>query len=79
MDRHQYFRKFPITPYRGVPSLNILRRVDFNNKVKNFFTAFYAFDVTAGEKPETIAFDYYDDVDYDWLIYHANDIIDPYH
>lgn len=79
MDRQQYFRKFPITPYRGVPSLNILRRVDFNNKVKNFFTAFYAFDVTAGEKPETIAFDYYDDVDYDWLIYHTNDIIDPYH
>lgn len=78
-DRTQYFRKFPLTTYRGVPALNILRRVDFNNKVKNFFTAFYAFDVQSGERMETIAHDYYDDVDLDWLIYHTNDIVDPYH
>lgn len=77
-DRTQYFRKFPISTYRGVPSLNILRRVDFNNQVKNFFTAFYAFEVQTGERMETIAYDYYDDVDYDWLIYHTNDMVDPY-
>ena len=78
-DREQYFRKFPITPYRGVPSINLTRRVDFNNNVKKFFTAFYSFNIDSGERIETIAHDYYDDVDFDWLIYHANDIIDPYH
>lgn len=76
--RNSYFRKFPITTYRGVPSLNILKRVDFNTNVKNFYTAFYSFDIESGEKIETIAHDYYDDVDLDWLIYHANDIVDPY-
>ena len=77
-DREQYFRKFPLIPYNGVPSINILRRVDFNNNVKNFFTAFYSFNIQSGERIETIAHDYYEDVDLDWLIYHANDIVDPY-
>lgn len=78
-DRQAYFRKFPITVYRGIPALNLLRRVDFNSNVKNFYTAFYAHTVDAGERIETLAHDYYGDVDYDWLIYHANDIIDPYY
>lgn len=78
-DRTQYFRKFPITIYNDVPALNICRRVDFNNKVKDFFTAFYSFNTQTGEKIETISHDYYGDVDLDWLIYHTNDIVDPYH
>jgi len=77
--RHQYFRKFPLIAYNGEPAVNILRRVDFNNKVKDFYTAFYETEIKDGERIETIAYDYYDDVDLDWLIYHTNDIIDPYH
>ena len=75
-DREQYFRKFPLIPYNGVPSINILRRVDFNNNVKNFFTAFYSFNIQSGERIETIAHDYYEDVDLDWLIYLTNNIVD---
>lgn len=78
-DRTQYFRKFPITIYNDTPSLNIMRRVDFNKNIKNLLSAFYSFEIQDGQKPETIAYDYYDDVDLDWLIYLANDIVDPYH
>jgi len=78
-DRTQYFKKFPLTIYNDVPAINILRRVDFNTKVRDFFTAFYSFTVKSGERLETVAFDYYDDQDLDWLIYHTNDIMDPYH
>lgn len=77
-DRTQYFRKFPITIYNDIPSLNIMRRVDFNKNVKNFLSAFYTFEMPEGTRPETLAFDYYDDVDLDWLIYMTNDVVDPY-
>lgn len=76
--RSQYFQKFPLTEYNGRPALNIVKRAAFNENVKNFLTAFYTHTIPTGERIETIAYNYYDDVDYDWLIYHANDIIDPY-
>lgn len=65
--------------YRGVPSTNILKRVDFNSNVRSFFDAFYDHTMQEGEDIQTLAYDYYNDVDFDWLIYHANDIIDPYY
>lgn len=77
--RTRYFEKFPLTEYNGKPALNILKRVAFNERVRNFITAFYTHTIPADEKIENIAYNYYDDVDYDWLIYHANDIIDPYY
>jgi hypothetical protein len=75
----QYFRKFPITVYRGQQAVNILRRVDFNSNIKNFLTAFYAHTMESDDKIENISFDYYDDVDLDWVLYHVNDIIDPHY
>lgn len=76
--RTRYFEKFPLTDYNGIPSLNITKRVAFNENVKNFITAFYTHTLPADEKIENVAYNYYDDVNYDWLIYHANDIVDPY-
>ena len=76
--RTRYFEKFPLTEYDGKPALNILKRVAFNENVRNFITAFYTHTIPANEKIENIAYNYYDDVDFDWLIYHANDIVDPY-
>ena len=78
-ERTQYFRKFPITIYNDTPSLNIMRRVDFNKNVKKLLSSFYSFQTDEGQKPETIAYDYYDDVDLDWLVYLTNDVIDPYY
>jgi len=76
--RNRYFEKFPLTEYNGKPALNILKRVAFNENVRNFITAFYTHTLPADEKIENVAYNYYDDVDFDWLIYHANDIVDPY-
>lgn len=77
--RNRYFEKFPLTDYDNIPSINITKRVSFNENVKNFVTAFYTQTIPLGERIENIAFNYYDDVDLDWLIYHANDIVDPYY
>lgn len=79
MDRTEYFRKFPITVYNDTPSLNIMRRVDFNKNIRDLLSAFYDVELREGQRVETLAYDYYDDVDLDWLIYMTNDIQDPYH
>lgn len=75
----QYFRKFPLTSYNGMPAVNIVKRVAFNENVENFISAFYTYTLSKDEKIDHLAFNYYDDVDYDWLIYHANDIVDPFY
>lgn len=77
--RNRYFEKFPLTEYNGIPALNIVKRAAFNENVRNFITAFYTHTMPTDEKYENVAYDYYGDVDLDWLIYHANDIIDPYY
>lgn len=80
MAKHtQYFRKFPLTTYRGTPCLNILRRVGFKRELQNYYNAFYQHTLEDGQRIEDVAFDLYKDVDLDWALYHANDIIDPYY
>lgn len=78
-ERNRYFQKFPLTEYNGIPSTNIVKRVALNEQVRNFITAFYTHTMPTDEKFENVAYDYYGDVNLDWLIYHANDIVDPYY
>jgi hypothetical protein len=75
----EYFSKFPITAYKGVPSLNILKRTGFNENVREFLTSFYTYTIEEGYRIDSLAHDYYDSVNYDWLIYQTNDIVDPYY
>lgn len=78
-NREQYFRKFPFITYRGIPCVNIMKRVDFNANVQKYLNNFYTYDMKDGQTIQSIAHDYYKDVDLDWLIYLTNDIVDPYH
>jgi hypothetical protein len=78
-DKNAYFKKLPLINYQGSIAINLLQRVDFNKNVKSFSTAFYPYTIDKENKIDHIAFNYYDDSNFDWLIYHANDIIDPYY
>lgn len=79
MKDKEYFRKFPLISYRGASAVNLLRRVDFNKDVKNYLSVFYEYTMNQSDRIEDISYNYYNDVDLDWLIYHINDIIDPYY
>lgn len=74
-----YFSKFPVTSYKGNPSIDILKRTGFNESIREFINVFYTYTIPEGSRIDTIAHDYYDDVNYDWLIYQTNDIVDPYY
>lgn len=74
-----YFRNFAVTNYNGQPAVDLMRRVTFTETVNEYYSSFYKYTMNRGDRIEDIAFNYYDDVNYDWLIYHANDIIDPFY
>lgn len=75
----EYFKKFPIINYNNQTAINIARRVSFNDRSKRYISNFYPHSMNNGDKIEHLAFDYYGNVNYDWLIYHANEMVDPYY
>jgi hypothetical protein len=75
----KYFEKFPIIEYEGRRVRDISRRSTFVRAVSNNPYLYYPYTVSEGERAEDIANFYYGSVDYVWLVYMANNIIDPYH
>jgi len=75
----RFFERFPVIDYDGTPALNIMKRVDISSTVKEYYNRFYTYTMDSSERIEHLAFNYYDDVNFDWLIYLANDISDPYY
>jgi len=78
-NNNRYFQKFPYVNYNDTIACNLMRRVNLNDNVKSFYTAFYPHTMQSGDRIDHVAFNYYDDVNFDWLIYHANDVIDPFY
>lgn len=80
-----YFRPFPLINYdlkkNKLPLLltNVTARYKIRDILKNKVAIYYDYIVKDGDRPDTIAFKYYEDETLDWLIYLVNDIIDPYY
>jgi hypothetical protein len=75
----KYFENFPVIEYQGRRVRDITRRNQFVKAVASNPYLFLPYTVKEGERPEDIAEFYYGSVDYVWLVYMANNIIDPYH
>ena len=80
-----YFRAHPIIPYRipgqskGVAVTDITRRFSVANFIYNANVTFDEYYVQDGERPDVVAYDYYDDYTMDWLVLLTNEIHDPYY
>ena len=74
----RYFRHFPSLRYSDKAMTNITKRIQLKENFISSPFAYLPLTVNDGEKPEEIAYLYYGDTSYVWLIYLANDIIDPY-
>ena len=75
----KYFENFPQITYDGRKVRDITRRNRFLKSLATNPYVFLPYTVKEGERAEDIANDYYGSVDYVWLVYMANNIIDPYH
>lgn len=74
-----YFNFFPSTEYANTIVTNLISKVKFDQSVQKNLAVFYPYTVEQGERPDQIAARYYDNPELDWIIYLANDIMDPYY
>jgi hypothetical protein len=80
-----YFSKFPLMAYdiKGNKSYkllpDILRRVKLRSSLSSSRFVFDKYNVKEGEKPEDVAFKYYGDAQYHWVIMITNNLTDRYY
>ena len=78
-----YFDPFPKVSYdikqNGKTSLvtDISLRFKVRDALKKRAAVYYDYLVQEGDRPDTVAWLYYEDATLDWLIFLVNDIIDP--
>lgn len=74
----KYFEQFPTINYEGQNVKDITRRNSFTSIFADNPSLYLPFTIKEGERPEDIANYYYGSTDYTWLVYMANNILDPY-
>lgn len=73
-----YFINFPTVIYDSETVVDITRRASLSENTSKNPYVFLPYTVKDNEKPEDIAYYYYGDVGYTWLVLFSNKIIDPY-
>ncbi len=73
-----YFSSFPTANFNGTELLDITRRFDLGRIADTTPLTYMNYTIQDGETPEDIAFYYYDDPSYAWLVLLSNNILDPY-
>ena len=80
-----YFSKFPLTVYDIKGDKNykllpdIMRRVKLRSGIAAGRYTFDSYDVRNNENPEDVAFKYYGDAEYHWVILLTNNITDRFY
>ena len=76
----KYFNRYPLVDYGGQVAKNIMIRTDFTPETEADLNSKFDFSISDElQRPDNLSQSYYDNPYYDWVIYMANDIVDPYH
>lgn len=73
------FQKLPTIYYEGLECLDITRRVKIVEEGTKTLSLYNPLEINSGLRPDHIADAYYQDAELDWMIYLANEIVDPYY
>jgi hypothetical protein len=73
-----YFKFYPKTVHTGRTAVDITRRTKILEDIAGDPYVFLPYTVVQDDRPEDIANYYYGDPNKVWLVYFANNIIDPY-
>ena len=75
----KYFKNIPTIQYGEHVMKNLTVKVGLVDKVLTKFNAFYPYIVKDGERPDTVAYNYYGSSNYVWLVFLSNNLVDPYY
>ena len=79
MAKRSYFSNIPSIEYGSKVARNLLARPIIKQKILNNPNIIYDYAIKDGQRPDQIADSYYGDPNYVWLIFLANNIVDPYY
>ena len=74
-----YFADFAVIEYGGKVARDIMARPKIKDQIMNSPASFYDYVIEDAQRPDQIAYLYYDDPQLVWLIFLANNILDPYY
>lgn len=74
-----YFNKIPTIIYDGQVAKNLLARAKLSDQTIRNKSAFYPYTMDDNDRADTISQHYYEKPGYTWLIWMANNTIDPYY
>lgn len=74
-----YFDKIPTISYNGYDAKNLLVRAKLSDRTKANKTTFYPYTMDESDRVDLLSDNYYDNPGYTWLIWFANEIVDPYY
>lgn len=73
------YNNYPKTIHNKRKISNLTVRLSIINDIKTNFNIFQKFILRAGQSPEDIALEFYNDEELFWLVLMVNNISDPYH
>jgi hypothetical protein len=78
-----FFKHYPLVQYGNTVSntvaVNIFAKIAFQKTIQQNFEVFHPYTIQEGDRADTIAYLYYGDSGYDWLVYYSNNVVDPYY
>jgi hypothetical protein len=72
----QYFSNIPSINYNGVNLRDLMLKAVIAREVLDTGVVFYPYTLRDGDTPQSIAYDYYGSVEYDWLVMFSNQMVD---
>lgn len=73
----EYFKHFPKVEYGQFKAVDILARAKVREAIRDHLVVYYPYIVRDGDRPDILAHKYYGNPKYTWIIFYANNIIDP--
>ena len=73
----KYFSNFPKIDYSDNVATNILVRAKIRDLILQNNVIYYEYDLDDWERPDILALKYYGSVDHTWILFYANEILDP--
>ncbi len=78
-----FFKHYPLVQYgntvANTVAVNIFAKVAFQKSIQQNYEVFHPYTIKEGDRADTIAYLYYGDAGYDWLVYFSNNMVDPYY
>jgi hypothetical protein len=78
-----FFKHYPLIRYgntvASTVAVNLFAKVAFQKTMQQNYEVFHPYTIKEGDRADTIAYLYYGDAGYDWLVYFSNNIVDPYY